>query len=86
MSGQTPTTSTPVAKATDSDHDDRDSSSGVDVKQRVNETATVTGLATAETQRSEAVLGDYVLRLFGLRKGPKKDIYDVDAVCANAHQ
>ncbi|KAJ4994466.1 major facilitator superfamily transporter [Stagonosporopsis vannaccii] len=80
MSSQSPTTSPPLAKSTASDHDDRDSASGLDAKQPVKETATVTGLATAETQRTEAVLGDYVLRFFGIRKGPKKDIYDVDAV------
>jgi|SRR5690242_5310239 len=81
MSSQTPIKSPPVAKSNASDHDDRDSASGIDAKQPVKQTATVTGLAAAETQRTEAVLGDYLLRLFGLRKGPKKDIYDVDAAC-----
>ncbi|KAH6618783.1 major facilitator superfamily transporter [Boeremia exigua] len=80
MSGQSPNNPSPVAKSTASDQDDRDSSSGIDAKQPVKEAATVTNLATAETQRSDAVLGDYVLRLLGIRKGPKKDIYDLDAV------
>ncbi|KAL1600106.1 hypothetical protein SLS59_006180 [Nothophoma quercina] len=76
MPDQRPVTSPPVASSTSSDHDDRDSSS----KQPVKETATVTNLATAETQRMEAALGDYVLRFLRLRKGPRKDIYDLDAV------
>ena len=76
MPDQRPVTSPPVASSTSSDQDDRDSSS----KQPVKETATVTNLATAETQRMEAALGDYVLRFLRLRKGPRKDIYDLDAV------
>lgn len=83
MSGQAQIMPPPIAQSTASDNDDRDSASGIDAKQPVKETATVTGLATAETQRTEAVLGDYVLRFFGIRKGPKKDIYDVDAVRDN---
>lgn len=69
-----------VAKSDASDHDDRDSSSGIDSKQPIKETATVTNLATAETQRIEAALGDYILRLLRIRKGPMKHVYDLDAV------
>jgi hypothetical protein len=46
----------------------------------MKETATITGLAATETQRMEAALGDYILRFLRIRKGPKNDIYDVDAV------
>ncbi|KAH7380693.1 major facilitator superfamily domain-containing protein [Pyrenochaeta sp. MPI-SDFR-AT-0127] len=48
------------------------------------ETATVTGLAATETQRMETALGDYVLRFLRIRKGPKNDIYDVDAVATQS--
>ncbi|KAF1358946.1 MFS general substrate transporter [Lizonia empirigonia] len=44
------------------------------------DTATVTNLATAETQRMEAALGNYILRFLRIRKGPRKDVYDLDAV------
>lgn len=40
----------------------------------------MTALATRETQHSEAVLGDYILRLLRIRKGPRNEIYDLDAV------
>lgn len=39
-----------------------------------------TGLATRETVRMEAALGDAILRFFRIRKGPKADQYDLDAV------
>ncbi|XXG95296.1 hypothetical protein Hte_001557 [Hypoxylon texense] len=38
------------------------------------------GLATRETQRMESVLGDAILRFLRIRKGPKADVYDLDAV------
>lgn len=37
-------------------------------------------LATGEAQRMEAVLGDAILRFLRIRKGPKKDAFDLDAV------
>ena len=80
MPDQPPTTSRPVTHFTTSDQDERDPSSDIDRKQLVKETATVTNLATAETQRMEAALGDYVLRFLRIRKGPKKAIYDLNAV------
>ena len=80
MSGQTTSNLHPIATSTASYHDDHDSKSDVDTKQHVKQTATVTNLATVETQRTEAALGDYVLRLLRIRKGPKGDLYDLDAV------
>ncbi|WDK09213.1 major facilitator superfamily transporter [Colletotrichum graminicola] len=41
---------------------------------------TTPALATQETQRMEAALGDAILRFFGIRKGPKADVYDLDAI------
>lgn len=68
-----------MAKSASSDHDDNGTSRGVDGKQPVKETAT-TNLATAETPRMEAALGDYVLRFLRIRKGLRNDVYDLDAV------
>ncbi|XPS95138.1 hypothetical protein M3J09_004431 [Ascochyta lentis] len=80
MPSQPPATSSAPARSNTSNHDDRDSTSGIDGKQPVKETATVTNLATAETQRMEAALGDYILRFLRVRNVPRKDIYDLDAV------
>jgi hypothetical protein len=80
MPDQHPITLPSSAKSTSSDHGDRDTSNGADDKHPIKETATVTGLATTETQRMEAALGDYILRFLRIRKGPKNDIYDLDAV------
>ncbi|KAK1984488.1 major facilitator superfamily transporter [Colletotrichum cereale] len=41
---------------------------------------TAPALATQETQRMEAALGDAILRFLRIRKGPKADEYDLDAV------
>lgn len=38
-------------------------------------------LATHEGQRAESVLGDWILRFLRIRRGPKKEVYDLDAVC-----
>lgn len=57
-------------------------SDGPDNKHPV-ELATITGLATAESQRKESALGDYVLRILRIRKGPQKENYDIDAVRAS---
>ncbi|OJJ59265.1 hypothetical protein ASPSYDRAFT_178609 [Aspergillus sydowii CBS 593.65] len=37
-------------------------------------------LATHEGQRAESVLGDAILRFLRIRRGPKKEVYDLDAV------
>lgn len=37
-------------------------------------------LATHEGQRAEPVLGDAILRFLRIRRGPKKEVYDLDAV------
>ncbi|KAH7087588.1 major facilitator superfamily transporter [Paraphoma chrysanthemicola] len=58
----------------------KDSQNGLDNKQPHKEPANVTGLATTENQRMEAALGDYILRLLRIRKGPKNAVYDLDAV------
>ncbi|KAH7074720.1 major facilitator superfamily transporter [Paraphoma chrysanthemicola] len=58
----------------------KDSPNGLDNKQPLKEPATVTGLASTETRRMDAALGDYILRLLRIRKGPKNDVYDLDAV------
>jgi hypothetical protein len=80
MSSRNLVASDPTAKSAESAYDDYGSSSGTDSKQPVKETATITNLATAETQRMDAALGDYVLRFLRIRKGPRKDLYDLDAV------
>ncbi|KAI9148210.1 major facilitator superfamily transporter [Paramyrothecium foliicola] len=41
---------------------------------------TAPALATQETQRMEAALGDAILRFLRIRKGPKGDQYDLDAI------
>jgi hypothetical protein len=43
----------------------------------------VQALATREAPHMEAALGDAVLRFLGIRKGPKTDGYDLDAVRTN---
>lgn len=44
---------------------------------------TATALATRENERVEAVLGDAILRFLRIRKGPKREEYDLDAVWKN---
>ncbi|KAF1959709.1 major facilitator superfamily transporter [Byssothecium circinans] len=82
MSNQHPVTSIPTARSTAAhDHADHGSTSSTDYKQPLQETtATITGLASKETQHTEAALGDAVLRFLRIRKGPKPDQYDLDAV------
>ncbi|KEZ40889.1 hypothetical protein SAPIO_CDS7886 [Scedosporium apiospermum] len=41
-------------------------------------------LATRESERMEAALGDAILRLLRIRKGPKGEEYDLDAVGMNS--
>jgi hypothetical protein len=40
---------------------------------------TAPALAARESQHMEGVLGDAVLRFLRIRKGPRKDAYDLDA-------
>ncbi|KAI0173086.1 MFS general substrate transporter [Hypoxylon sp. FL1284] len=54
---------------------------GIDEKSPIDlGTSTPIGLATQETQRTESALGDALLRFLRLRKGPKGDEYDPDAI------
>ncbi|KDN63946.1 putative major facilitator superfamily transporter, partial [Colletotrichum sublineola] len=78
MSSQKPVSkASPPGSVTSSDHDALDSKTPV-----VADAAppTAPALATQETQRMEAALGDAILRFFGIRKGPKAEVYDLDAV------
>ncbi|KZM18761.1 transmembrane transport [Ascochyta rabiei] len=84
MSFYPPATSSTPARSNTPDQYDRDSTGDIDGKQPVKETATVTNLATAETQLMEAALGDYILRLLRIRKGKRTDIYDLDAVATQS--
>jgi hypothetical protein len=79
MPSQSPAAPQPVAKPRHSDQSDRISSPSIDVEHSVKQPATA--LATAETQREETALGDYVLRLLRIRKGHKEENFDLDAVC-----
>jgi hypothetical protein len=75
MSIQPPTKPPSSATSTSSKHAESDS------RAIGKGPATVTNLATRQTQHSEAALGDYILRLLRIRKGPRNESYDVDAVC-----
>lgn len=67
-----------------SDHGSLKSREGTDVKHASDlAPPPFSPLATQENQRMEAVLGDAILRFVGIRKGPKKDEYDLDAVRAH---
>lgn len=67
-----------------SDHGSLKSSERIDVKHASDlGSPPLSPLATQENQRMEAVLGDAILRFIGIRKGPKKDEYDLDAVRAH---
>ena len=81
MPNQSTTAPHPVVKSTYSDDSDREPSPAINASRSVLKTATVTNLATAETQRSETALGDYVLRLLRIRKRHNKENFDLDAVC-----
>lgn len=70
----------PAGSITSSDHAGADSKTGTgkDVRDVVPPTAPA--LATQQTQRMEAALGDAILRFLRIRKGPKAEEYDLDAV------
>lgn len=62
-----------------------DDLSSIDSKGKVDETQanvppTAPALATRDNDRMESVLGDAILRFLRLRKAPKKEEYDLDAV------
>ncbi|KAF6815137.1 major facilitator superfamily transporter [Colletotrichum plurivorum] len=71
----------PAGSVTSSDHAGLDSKTGSD-KDAVRDAVppTAPALATQQTQRMEAALGDAILRFFRIRKGPKADEYDLDAI------
>lgn len=67
-----------------SDHVSLKSKDGTDVKHGSDlAPPPLSPLATQKNQRMEAVLGDVILRFVGIRKGPKRDEYDLDAVRAH---
>ncbi|CCF37160.1 major facilitator superfamily transporter [Colletotrichum higginsianum] len=82
------TSQQPVAKAsppgsiTSSDRGGLESKTpAIDDKRPVDAAPpTAPALATQENQRMEAALGDAILRFFRIRKGPKGDEYDLDAI------
>lgn len=83
MSSQRPIAkSSPPGSITSSDHAGAPSQSGVDDKHPIESVAPplAPALATQENQRMEAALGDAILRFLRIRKGPKADEYDLDAV------
>ena len=62
-------------------HRDYGSTNSVDDKQALQAAAApITQLAAKETQRTESALGDALLRFLRIRKGPKPEEYDLDAV------
>jgi hypothetical protein len=66
---------------TPSDRNSLKSEAPVDVKTSADAVQpTAPALATRDTQRTEAALGDAVLRFLRIRKRPKDDRYDLDAV------
>ncbi|WYZ37681.1 hypothetical protein EsH8_II_001187 [Colletotrichum jinshuiense] len=83
MSSQRPIAkSSPPGSITSSDHAGAPSQSGVDDKHPIESVAPplAPALATQENQRMEAALGDAILRFLRIRKGPKADEYDLDAI------
>ncbi|CEL09324.1 Putative Allantoate permease [Aspergillus calidoustus] len=77
MSTKQPTVSASPAESSASS--DRDSLTS----KRATEAAApplAPALASQETQRMESVLGDTILRLLRIRKGPRREQYDLDAI------
>lgn len=76
----------PAGSDTSSDHGGLGSKSAVDDKVIVDAAPpTAPALATQQTQRMEAAMGDAILRFFRVRKGPKAEEYDLDAVRISTH-
>ncbi|KXH35372.1 major facilitator superfamily transporter [Colletotrichum simmondsii] len=71
----------PAGSDTSSDHGGLGSKAAVDDKVTVDAAPpTAPALATQQTQRMEAAMGDAILRFFRIRKGPKAEEYDLDAI------
>lgn len=76
MSDKKPTVSSfPNESAVPSDHDSVKSKNATDSAPPL-----AAPLATHEGQKTESVLGDAILRFLRIRRGPKKEVYDLDAV------
>lgn len=82
MSAQPPANpGSPARSDSSREQADLGATSGTDEKHPVESTpATVTGLVAKETQYTQSAFGDANLSFPGIRKGPKKDVYDLDAV------
>lgn len=82
MSTQRPTTDPPPAgHDTPSDHNSLNSKTASDAKGPHEFTSSEQpGLASREGQRMEGALGDAVLRFLRIRRGPKLNAHDPDAV------
>ncbi|KXH51841.1 major facilitator superfamily transporter [Colletotrichum salicis] len=82
MSSQQPVAKpSPAGSDTSSDIGALCSKSAVDDKVIVDTAPpTAPALATQQTQRMEAEMGDAILRFFRIRKGPKPEEYDLDAI------
>nr|XP_036580087.1 allantoate permease [Colletotrichum truncatum]KAF6787843.1 allantoate permease [Colletotrichum truncatum] len=72
--------SSPPGSITSSDNAGVDSKTGIDKDAVHSVPPTAPALATQQTQRMEAALGDAILRFFRIRKGPKSEEYDLDAI------
>ncbi|GAM42684.1 transporter [Talaromyces pinophilus] len=82
MSAKLPTVSTSAHESSgSSDHDSVRTKGENDGVARRDAAETLDlGLAIHQTQRMESVLGDAVLRLLRIRKGPRTQEYDLDAI------
>ncbi|TDZ53986.1 putative transporter [Colletotrichum trifolii] len=70
----------PAGSVSSSDHAGLDSKAGGDKDAVDAVPPTAPALATQQTQRMEAAMGDAILRFLRIRKGPKGDVYDLDAI------
>ncbi|OHF02523.1 major facilitator superfamily transporter [Colletotrichum orchidophilum] len=71
----------PAGSITSSDRGGPDPKSPADDKVTVDAASpTAPPLATQQTQRMEATMGDAILRFFKIRKGPRAEEYDLDAI------
>lgn len=82
MSTQRPAIDPPHAgHDTSSDHNSLNSKTAPDAKGPYELTSSAEpALASRQGQRMEGALGDAVLRFLRIRKGPKSDAHDPDAV------
>jgi hypothetical protein len=86
MSAQRSTTiASTVGPTVYPDYGSKNSQEGSDDKYpKVSTPPTPAALATRQTERMEAVIGDAILRFLKIRKGQKGDEYDLDTVCTNS--